>query len=128
MRPGAHKYRAQRTEYNGRSYASKAEAKRAWELDMLKRGGQVAEWIAQPRFQLGCPENLYVADFLVVWVDGSVVVEDIKGMETAAFAKNRRLWLHYGRLPLRILKAYRQAWKTETITPVLLQAGKEPKP
>ena len=120
----SNKYRSKRTECAGVWYASKAEAARAMELDMLKKAGEIIEWIPQPVFRLGVPENKYVADFLVInspqcsycgakHAHGCIGpmehrkeprawVEEIKGVETAVFKKNKRLWQAYGRLPLVI--------------------------
>lgn len=103
-RRGGSKYGAVRTEYNGRSYASKAEATRAQVLDYLKAAGEIREWTPQPRFQLGVPENVYVADFLVTGADGSVWVEDVKGHETEKFRRDRRLWRAYGPHPLHVIR------------------------
>jgi len=92
--------------YNGQVYASKAEANRAFILDRLLRAigpGAVERWERQPRFQLGTPLNVYVADFLVYETDGSVHAEDVKGFRTPAFNKNVRLWRAYGPMPLWIL-------------------------
>jgi hypothetical protein len=110
------KYHAKPTEYNGVRYASKAEAKRAAELDLLKKNGDIIEWIGQPKFRLGVPENVYVADFLVVapipiTIPGyretiqehDTWVEDVKGKETPKFKHNKKLWKRYGRLPLHII-------------------------
>lgn len=119
------KYRAQRTEYNGVKYASRLEARRAEELDHAMSAGRCAWWIGQPKFRLGCPENVYVADFLVAEVFltdayGSLYalrVEEVKGHETVAWKKNKRLWARYGPLPLDILKWNKDGWQTETIEP-----------
>jgi len=109
------KFRSKRTEYNGRTFASKAEAARAAELDLLLKAGEIIEWIPQPVFRLGVPENKYVADFLVVgtvraeyppngvnYIAIPVWVEDIKGAETPKFRRDKKLWQAYGRLPLVI--------------------------
>lgn len=121
----AHKYRAKPTEYNGVNYSSKAEAHRAQELDLMLAAGTIIEWVRQPVFRLGVPENKYVADFLVIrehtkdWPSGMEVwVEDVKGQELPAFKKNKRLWAKYGRLPLVILKAKgKRLVATERIEP-----------
>jgi len=120
----ANKFRSKRTEYNSVWFASKAEAARAAELDLLLKAGLITEWIPQPVFRLGVPENKYVADFLVInspqcsycgakHAHGCIGpmehikeprtwVEEIKGVETPVFKKNKRLWQAYGRLPLVI--------------------------
>jgi len=98
-----HKYLAKRTVYNGVSYASKAEAARAAELDLLVKAGEVLLWIGQPKFRLGCPENIYIADFLVWEKDRLVHVEDVKGVATAKFRRDKRLWAKYGPCQLWII-------------------------
>jgi hypothetical protein len=98
------KYRNVRTEYNGVVYQSKAESLWAAMLDLNVSTGYARLWIPQPRFRLGCPENIYVADFLVWWSDGRVTVDDVKGIETAKFRRDKKLWRHYGRCPLRIVR------------------------
>jgi len=111
----ASKYRNKRTEYNGRTYASKVEAKRAWQLDRLVIFGKVLSWTPQPRFTLGCPENVYVADFLVEGADGTTWAEDVKGFETLAFKRNKRLWKVYGKHDLRILKRKGASWVVQVV-------------
>lgn len=99
-----HKYRAQATVYAGIRYDSKAEAARAKELDLLVATGEILWWIRQPRLYLGCAENVYVPDFLVIPVNGRPWAEDIKGVETQKFKRDKRLWRSYGRLELRIIR------------------------
>jgi hypothetical protein len=114
-----HKYgvspKADRT-MDGITYASKAEMIRAYELKLAAR---TFGWIIiqQPKFHLGCPENTYVADFQVQ--DGSYIwVEDVKGVTTAKFRHDVKLWRAYGPYPLRILKRTHNGWTTETIEPI----------
>ena len=119
------KPREQRT-YNGVLYASKAEAIRAQELDLLIRSGDVKFWIGQPLFRLGCAENTYRPDFLVVpfvnfddvFGDSNAVwVEDVKGFETQSFKRHKRLWKAYGPCELRVLKRKGSGWTTEIVSP-----------
>lgn len=89
--PKVSKYRAIPTLVDGIRFASKAEAARYSELKLLQQAGQVQWFIRQPSFDL--PAGLrYVADFLVRWADGSVSVEDVKGMETEVFKMKRKLF------------------------------------
>lgn len=97
------KYRAIKTEYDGILYDSKAEAARAAELDMLVRAGQIEWWIRQVTFRLGCPENVYRPDFLVVGY-GGVHVEDVKGVDTAKFRRDAKLWRAYGPCELWVIR------------------------
>ena len=126
------KPREQRT-YNGVLYASKAEAIRAQELDLLIRSGDVVFWIGQPLFRLGCEENTYRLDFLVVGFAGGIAdgiadqdepyafscpwVEDVKGFETQSFKRHKRLWKAYGPCELRVLKRKGSGWTTEIVSP-----------
>lgn len=105
------KYRAVRTEYGGCVYDSKAEARRAAELDLLVLAGDVAWWVRQVVFRLGCPENVYRVDFVVaertkscLFPDGVIVhAEDVKGVRTAKFARDAKLWRAYAPMPLRVI-------------------------
>jgi hypothetical protein len=93
------KYQAVPTIYNGVRYASKAEAYRAEQLD---NNLCVRFWLGQPRFRLGCPENVYIADFLVVGAY-AVWVEDVKGHMTDKFKRDLKLWAQYGPCDLHII-------------------------
>lgn len=85
------KYRAIPTLVDGIRFASKAEAARYTELKQLQADGQIQWFIRQPSFDL--PAGLrYVADFLIRWTDGSVSVEDVKGVETDVFKMKRKLF------------------------------------
>ena len=96
------------TTYRGRRYDSKAEAKYAEGLDLLKEFGDVAWWIPQVRIELG-EDNWTRVDFLVarkVKLTSWLVVEahEVKGHENARFRKIRKLWPKYGICPLHVIK------------------------
>jgi hypothetical protein len=62
-------------------------------------------------------DDRYKVDFLVFYEDGTLEAVEIKGMETAAFRRTRRLWLKYGPMPLKIVKKNRTTetlWDNET--------------
>jgi hypothetical protein len=101
-KPRRSKYNAKPTVYNGVRYDSKAEAERAKYLDSAITGIREHWWIAQPKFRLGCPENVYVADFLVC-SSGKVHVEDVKGMMTPKFRRDMKLWQRYGPCQLWVI-------------------------
>jgi hypothetical protein len=101
------KYRNVPTEYGGRKYASKAEAARAAELDLLLRAGQIRAWQPQVLFRLGSDENCYRPDFLVWHLDGSTHAEDVKGKSTPKFEADKRRWLAHGPCPLWVLRSSR---------------------
>lgn len=97
------KYRAVPTLHNGVRYASKAEAARRAVLDL---DPSVRLVVDQPTFRLGVPENVYRADFLVLYLAAeglAVRVEDVKGVRTAKFARDAKLWRAYGKAPLWIV-------------------------
>ena len=95
------KYRARRTE----GYASRKEAQRARELELLERIGHIRHLEKQVSFELIPPIGseravTYRADFAYeqrrddgTWVQ---IVEDVKGVRTAAYKLKRRLmlWRH----------------------------------
>ena len=85
-----HKFHAQPTELNGVRYASKKEARRAGELDLLKRGGEVVFYHRQPIFDL--PGGVtYRPDFQIFWASGHVSYEDVKGVRTKDFIRNKKM-------------------------------------
>lgn len=108
--PKRHKYGVADAEdrtYNGKVYASKAEARYAAELDLRIKAGEVRDYVEQPRLWLGVREMVYVPDFLVIVMNGLLghgYYVDVKGHETKQFKKVRQLWPKYGRLPLHIVK------------------------
>lgn len=113
------KYKAKRTEYGGRTYASRAEAKRAGELDILKAAGKVKWWLPQVPVFVGEDDvdNRVWIDFLVCEIlsDGRehTYGEDVKGVETDKFKRQRKQWAKRGPFPLVVIKGKR----TETLPP-----------
>jgi hypothetical protein len=110
LRP-RNKYGAQRAEYRGVVYASKAEARHAAFLDLRIKAGEVSGWTPQVRFPLvvnGTKVGAYVADFQV-WGCGLPAVrwiEEVKGFETPVWKLKRRLMAAlYQNVPIRVVKA-----------------------
>lgn len=94
------KYGNKRTEYNGRTYASKAEANRAMDLDALLAAGEIDGWKAQPRVELE-PGIRCRPDF-EVW-GKTHWFEDVKGAETERFKLVKKLWRLHGPADLHVL-------------------------
>lgn len=110
----ANKYSARKTEHNGRTFDSAAEARRAKELELLQAAGVIRDLRYQVPFDLhACadanPEGetrswypvkvgRYVADFVFVDIaTGKTVTEDVKGVRTAGYlAKRRHMKAEYG--------------------------------
>ena len=96
MKPGYRKFRNKPTEVDGIRFASKKEANRYCELKLLEKAGKIWSLELQPRFQLIHAGELictYVADFRY---NPGGVVEDVKGVRTAAYQIKKKL--------MRILK------------------------
>ncbi len=113
-KPKRSKYNAQRTEYNGVMYDSKAEAKHAQELDLNPN----VKWVLrQVPIPLG-PDFSTRVDFVVAVMetivsfgglrsDKDLIVRahEVKGAETREFKRVRKLWPKYGPFALTIIKA-----------------------
>jgi len=104
--------------YDGQRYDSKAEAGRAYVLDELVRALVIRYYVRQPKFLLGCVENVYRPDFHVIAKNGDTWVEDVKGMETPKFKRDKKLWAAYGPCPLHVVKGKRVE---------VVQGGRDPK-
>lgn len=102
------KYRAKRTEYNGRTYDSKFEAGVAQQLDLRLRAGEIKDWEPQYKVEM-VPYNKagdplpalkvsHKIDFRVHNLDGSYTLLEAKGMELADWQR-RRKWLESLWLP-----------------------------
>lgn len=109
-----HKYNAQPTVYNGKKYPSKGEALRA---EWWSHNEDVYFYQEQPRIELGLRENVYIPDFEVFFYDGRVIFEDVKGMETPKFKRDKKLWERHGKFPLWITKRKGNEWITEVVKP-----------
>ncbi len=91
---------AERT-VDGIRFDSKAEMQRWFELQLLQHAGEISDLARQPSFQLVDPFTdaqgrrhrgvRYVADFMYS-EGGRVVVEDVKGVRTQAYAIKRQLF------------------------------------
>ncbi len=97
------KYKNIKTEMDGHVFDSKAEARRYGELKMLARAGEIKGFGLQPSFIL--PGGIrYRPDFIVCGSDGTIWVEDVKGMQTKEFKLKKRLWeTEYPWMELRVI-------------------------
>lgn len=92
-KPRRNKFGNVRTVVDGRTFDSKAEARRYQELKRLQIAGAISGLRLQVRFPLrvnGVTVANYLADFVYVR-DGRRVVEDVKGMRTAVYKLKCRL-------------------------------------
>jgi hypothetical protein len=86
------KYNARRTRSGDRTYASRAEARRAIDLQLLQRAGHIQDLEYQVRIGLdvaGHRIGYYVADFVYI-ENGQKVVEDVKGFKTPMYTWKRK--------------------------------------
>jgi hypothetical protein len=85
-----HKFRAKPQEYDGIKFASKKETQRYIHLQNLQKSGEVLFFLRQVPFYL--PGGVkYVLDFLVFWSDGSVTMEDVKGLKTPMYIAKKKM-------------------------------------
>lgn len=106
-KPRKPKYSNVKTEVDGILFDSKKEAQRYVTLKLLERIGDIEDLVLQPRFLIADAVVLdgrkqraryYIADFQYVdAATGKTVVEDVKGMKTAAYrAKRHQVMLVHG--------------------------------
>lgn len=104
------KFGAVRTEVDGISFASKAEARRWVELQQLQAAGEIRKLRRQVRFELPVNDVLvcrYVADFVYQRKAGAgwdEVVEDVKGVETPEFKLKAKLMQAIYRIGIQIVR------------------------
>ncbi len=102
------KYGAKKCEWQGRTFDSQAEMRRAQELEIMQRAGAISDLQYQVKFPLDAcadanspgainrcwyPAKVcdYKCDFTYV-ENGQLVVEDVKGMRTPVYALKKR-WM-----------------------------------
>ena len=113
MRFGSNKFCAKRTEVDGITFASKAEAKRYVKLKELEAEGLIWNLELQPAFTFLINGELlrypskrvvkYLADFRYQTEDGEVI-EDVKGMDTPMSKLKRSLVAHIHKQEVIIIK------------------------
>lgn len=95
------KYGSKKTEVDGHTFDSKAEARYYEQLKWLLEHKEIKSFRLQPRYTLleSFKKNgktfrkiEYIADFEITHLDGSIEVVDVKGFETPVFALKRKLF------------------------------------
>lgn len=99
MYPRYAKYKAKRTEYNGKLYASKFEADVARQLDLRMAAKEFTK--IEPQFRIplyiyqadGKPVNVfaYVCDFRCIKPDGTYLLVEAKGYKTDIYKVKRKI-------------------------------------
>jgi len=85
-----HKFGAKPVQDDGIRFASKKEHKRYRELKLLKTSGEVLFFLRQVPFHLQAGVK-YICDYLVFWSNGSVTIEDVKGMKTDIYILKKKM-------------------------------------
>jgi reverse gyrase len=91
----ASKYHNVKTTLDGLTFDSKAEAERYAFLKLLQRIGEISDLELQPVFRFevkGIVVCKYIADFAYRDKRGCLIVEDVKGVRTAAFNIKAKLF------------------------------------
>lgn len=99
--------------WQGRCYDSKAEMLYAQEQWAMV-GSVLSDIVEQPRVPLGA-DTIYRPDFLILGYINYYV--DVKGVETAAFRKIKKLWSKYGRLSLHVVVRKGKRFATKEVIP-----------
>lgn len=89
-----HKYRAEPTIVDGIRFASKKEAKRYAELNLLAKAGEIGSLELQPKFVFsinGSKLFTYIADFAYWERGGKRIVEDVKGVKTPLYKLKKKI-------------------------------------
>lgn len=111
---------------NGRTYASKAEAEWAQQLEL---DPDIAFIQHQPRAEMseGAGDVDYRPDFLVV-ANGFTSIDEVpgvlhcwydevKGVDTSAWRVKLQVYRKHGKIPLRIARKKGRKWTTEWVVP-----------
>lgn len=102
--PKANKFGAIKTTVDDIKFDSKAEARRYSQLKLLERASKIHDLRLQPSFKLHAGIK-YIADFKYT-ENGKLVVEDVKGMETAVFRLKQKLFsFDYPYIDFRVIPA-----------------------
>jgi len=89
------KYHNQKTDVDGYTFDSKAEANRYCDLKLLQKAKRICDLELQPRFDLTVNSvkiGFYKADFAYTEVEnGERIVEDVKGVMTPVYRLKKKL-------------------------------------
>lgn len=98
-----HKYHAKRTTLNGKSYASKLEAKYAEKLNAAKASGILLFYLEQVPFRLP-GGNTYRLDFMEFWANGEITCTEVKGVDTPSWKIKKRLFEETYPITLNVIR------------------------
>ena len=111
------KYNARKTKIDGITFDSKAEARRYRALKLMQKAGAIMHLTVHPKYMIQAPfiDNtgakirgiIYTGDFeYLEEPDAQMVVEDVKGVETAVFKIKAKMFKRlYPEYDFRIVPA-----------------------
>ena len=100
------KYGAVKVRRGGEVYDSQAEAGYADVLELLKRGGVIADYMHHPpavKFRSGI---MWRVDYIVTPNTGVEYYVEVKGLPTADYRLKLELWRHEKPYPLFVVRKY----------------------
>jgi hypothetical protein len=106
LKPKRNKYGNRKVEYRGIRFDSIIERNRYVFLEAQQNAGAIHELEPQPRFKLTAYHKHicdYVADFRYRLANGSIVVEDVKGLQSREFRIKRKLFEAMTDQPIHIV-------------------------
>lgn len=108
------KYNNKKTTVDGIEFDSKKEADYYCMLKILKQAGEIKDFGLQQKYELqpGFEKNgekyraiTYIADFVIVNLDGTTEEVDVKGIETQVFKIKKKMFEYeYPNLSLKVVK------------------------
>lgn len=98
---GFNKFHAQRAHCGKHSHASRGEAEFCCELQLQERAGLLVIEKNQPNVFLTEAKIRIIPDWLVRQ-GGKEFFIDYKGFDSQSWKRNRKLWQHYGPMPLQV--------------------------
>lgn len=118
---GKARIQSKRAVFNGRKYASRFEAKVAYELEMRLRARQIVAYDIQYKLDMvayrqdGSPAmtKSHKVDFRVHNLDGTFTLLEAKGVETPDY-RDRRQWLEAFWLPLHPDHDYQVVYQSKS--------------
>ncbi len=101
VNPKPNLYKNKKHEIDGIVFASEKEGRRYGMLKQLQKSGYIQSFELQPRFdyviqyhangRVYSKKAHYKADFAVKQNDGSIVIEDVKGMRTEEYKRKKKI-------------------------------------
>ena len=86
----SHKFNAKATDFNGKRYPSRKQARHAQELELAKRAGELLFYLEEVPVRLS-GGVIHRIDFLEFWASGEVKFVETKGFDTPQGKLKRKM-------------------------------------